>query len=34
MFMGLVVDSRIKPPDVGILVLQIGYEVRLAEHNS
>jgi hypothetical protein len=34
MFMGLVVDSRIKPPDVGILMLQIEYEVMLVEHNS
>ena len=33
-FMGPVVDSRIKPLDVRIPVLHIEYEVRGVEHNS
>jgi hypothetical protein len=32
MFMGLIIVSRIKTPDVGILVLHI--EAKAAEHNS
>jgi hypothetical protein len=28
------IDSRIKPPDVGIPVLQIEFEVKTTEHNS
>ena len=32
--MGLAVDSRIKPPDAIITVLQIELEVRATKHNS
>ena len=32
--MGLTVDSRIKTPDDGILVLHMKIEARAVEHNS
>lgn len=32
--MGLALDSRIKNPNVGILVLVIEFEVRTTEYNS
>jgi hypothetical protein len=32
--MGPTLDSRIKPPDVGISMLQTEYEVEVVEHNS
>jgi hypothetical protein len=34
MFMDPAVDSRIKPSDVGILVLHTEFETRAVEHNS
>jgi hypothetical protein len=34
MFMGHAIDSRIKPLDVNIQVLQIELEVRATEHDS
>jgi hypothetical protein len=34
MFMDSTIDSRLKPLDAGILVLQIEYEVRAVVHNS
>ena len=33
-FMDPAVDSRIKPPDVGIPMLQTKHEVGVARHNS
>ena len=32
--MGPTLDSRVKSPDAGILVLQIAFEVGVVEHNS
>ena len=32
--MGTVADSRTKPPDVGIPMLQTEFEVKTTEHNS
>ena len=32
--MDLVIDLRLKPLDVGILVLHIEFEVMATEHNS
>ena len=32
--MGPAIDSRIKPPDVGIPMLHTEFEVKEAEHNS
>ena len=33
-FMGPTIDSRLKTPNVGILMLQTIFEVRVGEHNS
>jgi hypothetical protein len=32
--MGTTIDSRMKPPHVGIPMLQTKYEVKAIEHNS
>ena len=34
MFMGPIVDSKIKPPDVSIPMLQIESNIKTVEHNS
>lgn len=32
--MSIIVDSRIKVPDVGISSLQTEFEIKIVEHNS
>ena len=34
MFMGIALDLRVKPLDIGIIVLHVEIEVRVIEHNS